>query len=222
MIWILLLCHFIGDYPLQTDAMVLAKRQFLGLTLHVAIHFITLLVVIVGLLRADLVSVLPGIFALTGFHFAIDTWKNILYKLRPDWTIFSYLQDQILHIVSMLLVALWMESGAVTVSTEPANWIIPILGLILATNAWFVTEYVLFSNSPEYQRWVTQHSWRRMIGRGLMFGAWFIGWNFWALLTFCVGLFYHWLDLAGPFRFRALLIDISVVVSIVLGLFVAN
>ena len=101
MIWVLLLCHFTADYPLQTDAIVIAKKQVLGLTAHVAIHFFTMLVVMVGILRMDSALALPAILALTGFHFAIDTWKNILSKLRPNWVIFAYLQDQVLHIISI-------------------------------------------------------------------------------------------------------------------------
>jgi len=219
MVWILLLCHFTADYPLQTDAMVIAKKQFWGLTAHVAIHFITMLVIMVGILRLDLALVLPGIFALTALHFAIDTWKNILSKLRPSWVIFAYLQDQVLHSVSILLVAFWMESDADMLDSVPElPWIIPMLCLVLATNVWFVTERVLAYRNSKYQQWVNAQSWPRMIGRALMLGAWFLGWNMWALLVLFFGLIYHWPDLAGRFHTRALLIDVNVVLCIVVGL----
>ena len=220
MIWVLLLCHFTADYPLQTDAIVIAKKQVLGLTAHVAIHFFTMLVVMVGILRMDSALALPAILALTGFHFAIDTWKNILSKLRPNWVIFAYLQDQVLHIISIVLVAFWLEANTERFAGIPESlWIIvPVLGLIFATHAWFVTERVLFYKSSNYQQWVNAQSWPRMVSRGLMLSACFLGWNLWALLVFVVGLVHHWLDLEGPFRFRALLIDVTVVLCIVIGL----
>ena len=70
MVWILLLCHFIADYPLQTDAIVIAKKHFWGLIAHVMVHFLTMLVVMVGLLQINLMLVLPSILILTVFHFA--------------------------------------------------------------------------------------------------------------------------------------------------------
>jgi hypothetical protein len=38
MFWPLLLSHLVADYPLQTDAMVQAKKTVPGLTVHVAVH----------------------------------------------------------------------------------------------------------------------------------------------------------------------------------------
>ena len=214
------LCHFIADYFLQTIAMVEAKKKFWGLSVHVTIHFITMLVVVAGLLQIDLTLVLPGILALTGCHFAIDTWKNILSKLQPGWVIFNYLQDQVLHIVSILLIAVWMEPNPVLLTES--TWIIPVLGLVLVTQPWHITERVVAYQNPDYQQWVNEQSWTRMISRALLLSAWFIGWNIWALLVIVVGLLYHWLDLVGPFRLRALLIDVSVVFCIVVGLNMIN
>ncbi len=215
MIWILLLCHFIADYPLQTDAIARGKKHVRGLIVHVAIHFITLLVIMVGVLRMDLSLVLPAILALTGLHFAIDTWKNILSNLRPGWVIFTYLQDQVLHVISILVVVSWVGFGT---DIPRSSWIIPALSLVWVTHVWFVTERLVTYKSPEYQQWVNGQSWPRMTGRALILSAWFIGSNLWALLVLVVGLFHHWIDLAGPFHSRALLIDISVVLCVVAGL----
>ncbi len=223
MVWALLLCHFTADYPLQTDAIVKAKRQFWGLVMHVMIHLITMLVVLAGLLQMNLSLVLPGIIVLTGLHFAIDTWKNLLSKLRPNWVIFAYLQDQVLHIISILLVAFWMASNAnEPVAITPSTWIIPALGWVLVTHTWFVTERVLTYKDPDYQHWGNAQSWPRMTSRALLLGVWFVGWNLWALLIFTIALLHHWLDLAGPFHLRAVLIDVSVVLCTVVGLRIIN
>lgn len=223
MVWILLLCHFTADYPLQTDAMVKAKKHFSGLIAHVMVHFFTMLVVMAGLLQMKLPPVLPGILALTGLHFAIDTWKNSLSNRRPSWVVFCYLQDQALHIISILLVVFWMVPNADMFAGIPESfWTIPALGLVLVTHTWYITERVVTYKNPEYQQWIDAQAWPRMISRALMLTAWFMGWNLWALLVLVVGLLHHWLDLAGPFRRRALLIDISVVLSIAAGLSVIN
>ncbi|MGH8588374.1 MAG: hypothetical protein ACREXX_03240, partial [Gammaproteobacteria bacterium] len=38
MFWTLLMCHFVADYPLQTDAVVQAKKRLPGLLWHVTRH----------------------------------------------------------------------------------------------------------------------------------------------------------------------------------------
>ena len=64
MFWMLLLCHFLADYPLQSDAIVQAKKRLPGLIWHVTIHLVTMLVVILGLLGTDPQVALPAILAL--------------------------------------------------------------------------------------------------------------------------------------------------------------
>src|SRR5262245_36208548 len=97
MFWALLLCHLIADYPLQTDAMVQAKKRLPGLTLHVGVHLLTMLVIVLGLAGAAWRAALPAVLAVALLHFGIDFWKNELVRLRPQWVIGGYLQDQVLH-----------------------------------------------------------------------------------------------------------------------------
>ena len=75
MFWPLLLCHFIADYPLQTDAMVMAKKRLPGLMMHVFIHFTTIMVTLCGIMKLDTVTCLILALLVSGFHFAIDYWK---------------------------------------------------------------------------------------------------------------------------------------------------
>jgi hypothetical protein len=219
MFWILLLCHFLADYPLQTDATVQAKKRLPGLIWHVTIHLITMLVVILGLLGTDSQVALPAILALTGFHFLIDLWKNILSRLRPRWVIFGYLQDQALHLLTILAIAYGAEqAGGPPVFLNETAWIIPMIGFILVTHAWFVTERILVHSNQPYQQWLNEQSWSRMVGRAAMFSAWFAGWSLWGLLILLGGLAYHWLDLAGTYRLRALATD-GCVVAVVMSAF---
>jgi hypothetical protein len=177
-----------------------------------------MLVVMVGILQMNLTLVFPAILGLTGFHFAIDTWKNKLSTMRPNWVIFAYLQDQVLHLISIVLITCWLNAKMVEISalSELLVIIIPALSVLLATYVWFVTERVMVYKNTEYQQWVNTQFWPRMVGRTLLLGAWFIG-NQWALLVIIVGLIHHWLDLAGKFHLRGILIDVSVVLFIVIG-----
>ncbi|MGH6636235.1 MAG: DUF3307 domain-containing protein [Gammaproteobacteria bacterium] len=219
MFWALLLCHLVADYPLQSNAIVQAKTRLPGLIWHVTIHLITMLVVILGLLGSDWSVALPAIVVLTGLHFVIDLWKNVLSRLRPRWVIFSYLKDQVLHLLSILAIAYWAEqSGGPSMFINQTTWIVPIIGFVLVTHAWFITERVLAHRNEPYQEWVNEQSWSRMVGRAAMFSAWFAGWNPWGLLLVLCGLAYHWLDLAGVYRFRALATD-GCVVAVVLSVF---
>ena len=76
MFWPLFLAHLLADYPLQTDSMVRAKKALPGLTMHVTIHLLTLVVILNGFIRFEWSATLPAVLAVTVLHFGIDTWKN--------------------------------------------------------------------------------------------------------------------------------------------------
>ena len=215
MFWTLLLCHFLADYVLQTEAIVRAKKRLPGLLLHAWIHLLTMLVLVVGLLGADARMALPWIVTLAAVHFVIDLWKNVLANLKPGWVIFGYLQDQVLHLFSILLVAYGMElSGGPPMFIIERSWVIPATAFVLVTHTWFITERILAHEDASYQTWVSAQSWTRMVGRALMYSGFLAGWNLWGLLMILGGLTYHYLDLAGAYRFRALLADACVVAAV--------
>ena len=85
-----MLCHLIADYPLQTDAMVMAKKTLSGLMMHVSVHFLTMVVVLCGVVGYDKSVGLSLATAVSVFHLGIDHWKNVLSRLRPEWVIFIY------------------------------------------------------------------------------------------------------------------------------------
>ena len=85
MFWIILLCHFIADYPLQTNATVVAKKTSLqGLVMHIAMHFLTMLVVMCAILSIEINVGISLALVISAFHFVIDYWKNVLSKLKPN------------------------------------------------------------------------------------------------------------------------------------------
>lgn len=217
MFWILLLCHLIADYPLQTDAIVKAKKGLPGLVWHVGIHFLTMSAILVGLLALGWRGALPAVLIVTVCHFFIDLWKTLLERLRPSWVVFGYLQDQALHLVSIFAVALWVER-----SGGPGMWVLeipevaPAISYVLVTHAWFVTERVLWHRNAEYRGWVEDQAWSRMVGRAVLFSAYLIGWSLWGALVLLVGFTYHWLDLRGPYHRRALVTDGAAVMAVML------
>jgi len=209
MFWIILLCHFIADYPLQTDAMVCAKKTSLqGLIMHIAMHFLTLLLMLCAILSVDINVGISLALVISGFHFAIDYWKNVLSKLKPEWVIFAYFQDQVLHYSSIFLVAfLWQEftGSAFLEVTNPM--IIYITGFILATHFWFITERVLNYKNADYNQWVNKTMWSRMMSRGILYSSVMVGFNFWLIFVITGAVVVGWNDLASTVRKQTIAID---------------
>ena len=221
MFWIILLCHFIADYPLQSDAMVSAKRTLSGLSMHVAIHFSTMLVVLGGFLEIEASVVLSLAFAISCFHFIIDYWKNILSNLRPTWIIFAYIQDQILHYASIMLVAyIWQRTWPSFLQMD-ITIIIYSIGFIVATHFWFVTERVLCYKYTSHSQWVGKTMWSRMMSRGILFCTLVSGLNLWLLAIISGAILVSWNDLDASKRKQTFAMDffgVTILILITLGI----
>ncbi len=105
LIFIKWLCaHLLGDFPLQSRAMVLHKRKYKArsgyLYLHVCIHA-ALIYVFTGWWDN---WILPLAVALS--HFLIDWWK--LY--RKD-TLLYFILDQLLHVAVLVILWWWFEAA---------------------------------------------------------------------------------------------------------------
>ncbi len=220
MFWTLLLCHLIADYPLQTDAMVQAKKRLPGLTFHVAVHLIMLLVIVWGVVGMTWHTTLPAILAVTALHFAIDAWKNVLSRFKPQWVIGGYLQDQVLHVASLLLVAAWFAPAAMF--AVPAAWVIYASGYVLVTHAWFVTERVLTYRNKARQQLVNAQLWPRMISRALLLTLLLVGWREFGAERLAAGLLFTWPYSAKQEGPRFLVIDLAVVAGVMIFILVAQ
>lgn len=223
MFGILLFAHLLGDYPLQTNWIVKAKRTWVGLTLHVTLHFLVLLI-LVGPARRVL---LPYLLLLTTSHFAVDTLKTLAGQLWPRQVNGPYLLDQLLHVLFMVLIAAWIQARVPEADVPTAApWMRYATALLFATYVWFVSERVLTHNNPTYQLEVAAQKWPRMATRAV-------------LLAIFLGIFYLFGDnaqavqalsgqpailpvtalaplplsmpyLSGQYRRRALLTDLTV------------
>ncbi len=171
MFWQLLLAHLLADFPLQPLWLVRSKQFFWGLAVHGTVHFLTLLLV-VGSARG---VIWPQLLALALIHFTIDLLKYRLSSRRPAWVTAPYFIDQGVHILTVLLVTLWI----VSLKPELPLAITPTLAIVAAayvvvTHVWFVTEKTLVHAETGYRSEVENSLWPRMLARaaflsGLLF-----------------------------------------------------
>ena len=165
MFWTLLLAHLIADYPLQSSWMVRAKRTLGGLTLHVAIHIVVMLI----LVGPALPQVWLPLAAIALVHFALDAGKNVVMRWRPHWVVSSYLADQALHMITLWLASAWIaqHTPAATPLLKP-NLAILLSGYLLATHIWFISERIFTHRDATYQQELNRFALVRMVTRGLL------------------------------------------------------
>lgn len=163
-----MLAHLLADYPLQPDWMVAAKRGWFGRLLHVSVHWLTLTLLTLNVWR----PVAPWLLAIAVLHFAIDTFKAYLAVWRPHWHSRAYLLDQLLHVLSLLVVTLWLAQTSDLPAWRPSSvWVVLGSGAVLVSHTWFVTERLLAHRSPARQAQISAAFWPRLLGRLLLFAA---------------------------------------------------
>ncbi len=212
MFWSLLLSHFLADYPLQTNWMVKNKKHWWALTLHVVVHFLTMVSMILITHTDQFLFVLPYLLLLTVIHFVIDTIKNLESKYIPQWVIIPHLLDQLYHILSILLIANWIaQAGGSEIFTR-MSLLIYLLAYLLVTHVAFITERVLVYKNKAYQQVVNQQMWPRMLRRAALLTGLLLIWNLSAQFIFASLI--AGLDLSEKYNQRALLTDICIVLAI--------
>lgn len=161
-----MLAHLLGDYPLQTDSMVVAKKRLPGLTLHIGIHLLTMIILTLPVIGI----VWPYLLVIASAHFLIDAFKNYLARRRPEIVISSYIFDQFLHFSSLVIVSLWMQNSTdLVIWYAFSPWWGIAIGLLLATYIWFITERITSYRDPALQSAIRRTVWPRMGFRFLIF-----------------------------------------------------
>ena len=123
-----------------------------------------------------------------------------------------YLLDQLLHVVSIYLVASWIDS-----SLDPAllpsssEWPLLASAYIVATYVWFITERTAYGNDKEYIIELEEQFWPRMIGRAVMLTALLLVVPGWSAIGLAMAFQLPYVN--GNYRRRALLVDISVAIA---------
>ena len=168
--WMFVLAHLLGDYPLQTDWLVSVKRTWWGLSLHVGIHLLMLLI----LAGRGLPILWPYLVTLAVVHYAIDFFKNWLSRTRPQWVNGPYIFDQFLHLLSLVIVAGWVQTiptaqQIIAPFLFSTAWTALLIGLLFCTVVWYISERVLTHATPGYQREVIVRRWPRIFVRATLF-----------------------------------------------------
>jgi len=96
--WLLILAHFIADFPLQSDKIfALKSKHSWGLLPHIFISFMTNLVV--AFPYTGFKSFWAAILFLAIIHFLLDWLKIFLTQNLVSDSMFTFLLDQILHVL---------------------------------------------------------------------------------------------------------------------------
>jgi hypothetical protein len=132
--------------------------------LHVAIHLAVLLV----LCLPYTAELWPFLLALAAAHFAIDAFKNLLAKRRPQWINGPYLFDQLLHILSIWAIAAWATAKLPGGWPVQRSWQVYLIAFLLVTFVCYISERVLYHANPEYQHELFEQRWTRMATRAIL------------------------------------------------------
>lgn len=162
MFWFLLLAHFIADYPLQTNWIVVNKTRSGVLFLHVLIHFLVSMIFV--LIYAH--EVWPFVVLLAIIHFLIDTSKKYFNETRPNWVVALYFIDQSIHLVSLVFIAVLMGnySGISPFVLKPL-WLIALIAYLVVTYVWYISERIIAFHETAYFQQVVDKEWSRMFAR---------------------------------------------------------
>jgi hypothetical protein len=204
MFWYLLLAHFLGDYPLQSNWMVANRGLPQVRLLHGAIHFGMMLLLTIP----ASVRVWPFFLLLTAVHLAIDISKSWSTNRLPDWTPGMYVVDQAVHYLSIGLIATWIERyvdvGNLLISRTVVLY---GTGFLLATYIWLISERIIFAGHPAATE-LGVKAWPRLWIRGGLLALILFGWQ--TLFPVAMGLAFQMPYPATRGGARALLIDVLV------------
>lgn len=212
MLWILLLAHFIADYPLQPDSMARRKDNLWVLTLHAGILF-SLMVLLVGSIRA---IIWPQLLLLSLFHLLQDKLKVWLTNLWAKGVVIFYFLDQCIHLMAIWGLVLWVQKrGMISAVTGKPVWAIILMAYLLVTYVWFITERVIHHVDVNYLKSVNETKVPRMLARaGLV--SMFLLVRSWISLTIAPLISYPYPP--TNYRKRALLTDVSVSLAVMVFL----
>jgi hypothetical protein len=210
MFWYLLLAHFIADYPLQPGWMVANKRNLGVLGLHVSVHFVTMLLI----LWSSKNVLWSYLLLITAIHFLIDLGKNIVWAVRPQWIIWPYVIDQLLHYLSLALISgLILRNISISKLPLAHPWVIYALGYLLVTYVTFISERVFAHAIPAYIQEAVKLFWPRLLIRAALLSVFLLLWRPFPALALSISLSVELPYLTGNYRARALITDLVVALA---------
>lgn len=174
----MLFAHFAADYPFQSNWMVRNKTRTSILVLHVFIHFLVYSVIVLTISWELLSATWYYLLLLALLHFGIDTVKNQVSRMKPEWIAGSYLVDQFAHFVTIYLVAGLVQSRAdqMLITIVPA-WPVYAAAYLIVTYVWFVSERIFAEGNARQRQEVIAYSWPRMIARAVFLSLMMLAWR---------------------------------------------
>lgn len=207
-LWILLLAHVIGDFPLQTDAIFRLKTKYpWGVLPHVLICTAMNILVLIPYLSSRYAWY--AIAFLGVVHTVLDRTKiSVSDKIAKD-NFLQFIVDQLLHVLSIALTALWLshiiDVSEFHISGLAANreLIIQLTALIFAAFGgvpiiFYARKYVASKNNaaaaaayPTFLKRIPGFFERFLSTLSIIWGGW---WLPLAIGVFLPRLFVNWKD----------------------------
>ena len=152
-------------------------------------------------------------------HFGIDTSKNKLAKYKPKWVVVPYLLDQVCHVLSIIFIVNLMPDH-VHNGFLPLDilWIKLLLGYLLVTYFWFITERVTLHTNKEYVKSINSQQWQRMSMRAIWLTCFLLAGEYLQPVVFVSAIAFQLPYKQGKHSRRALLTDI--VVALIVMIFI--
>ncbi|MBI5754436.1 DUF3307 domain-containing protein, partial [Candidatus Peregrinibacteria bacterium] len=105
----LIFAHLLGDFIFQPNRLVLWKiKSKCGILTHVIVHFILNLLILSPFIWNGHYWVIAAAFLICFAHFWIDEIK-ISYDLKHDKKVIPFLIDQLMHLLTILLVYFFIQ-----------------------------------------------------------------------------------------------------------------
>jgi hypothetical protein len=166
MFYNLLFAHLIADYPLQSTWLIANKSRWGVLGLHAFIHFLTSVIIIWVSGTSIASSLWLYLLLLSVIHFMIDLAKTTLSRIRPEWVKVPYLVDQLLHLVSIMVISILIQQKfGITAFPSNPSWVVLAIAYLFVTYVWYISERVLTHDDPNYRQAVITDFLPRMIFR---------------------------------------------------------
>jgi hypothetical protein len=205
MFWHLFLAHLIGDYPLQSEWLIENKRSLWGLSLHTAIH-LALMLLFIGAASAE---AWPMVIVLASIHFLLDLIKSRLLSRWSERSTLFYVGDQVLHILSIFIVASWIESDIQPVLLPLNNiWPIYAIAYLMVTYVWHISERLFTEFDEKYQKELEQYFWSRMVTRAVLLTLFLFAGRSLEIAVGAMAIRVPYME--GPYRRRELMVDLFV------------
>ena len=110
----LILAHLLADFVLQPSKLVLWKiRSKYGVFVHVLVHFVINIIVLLPFILNGYYWPIVAAFVICFAHFWIDQAK-ISYDLSHDKKVMAFLTDQLIHLLTIMLVYFFVQNLALS------------------------------------------------------------------------------------------------------------